>query len=198
MKKSAIFIVMAASVLALSGCAKVNENLVAGKVEVNTVLVKEDGTVQSALVGDLDKAYYKVDEFKAFAEEEIAKYDEKAGEDAVVLRSFEVKKKSVKVMIDYDSVGNYSAFNKMELSSMTTEDAKGLDTLPDQFISAKDGAKVSVDEALADGELKVIVVNEPLDVRVQGKVKYYSNGDLLNDTAVQTSEEGTAFLIYKP
>jgi hypothetical protein len=197
MKKSVLYIFLLTSLFALTGCNG-QKSLNADNIEVNTILINSDGSVQSAIVGEFDKPYYSEEEFNNFVDEQVTSYNETYGEEAVKVKSSKVKDETAKVILEYASIKDYSLFNRIDAEYLTAKEAVDNKNIPDSLINSKDGEKVSKEEALKDEDAKVIVFNEPLDVRIDGKVKYYSNAVLLNDNAVQSVEEGTSVVIFKP
>lgn len=197
MKRRVLYILLMISLFILTSCSG-NENLVADDIEENTLLFKENGAIQSAIVGDFDKPYYSEEEFKNFVNEEITEYNETKTKDAVTMKSFEIKEDYAKVILKFSNIEHYVLFNNVEAGYLSTEEALNHEDIPEEFIAVKDGEKISKEEALMDSKYKVIILSEPLDVRVEGKIKYYANSVLLNDKAVQTAEEGISVVVIKP
>lgn len=197
MKRRVLYILLMISLFILTSCNG-NQDLIADDIQVNTLLVKDNGSVQSAIVGDFDKPYYKEEEFKNFVDEEVTEYNETKTKDAVTIKSFEIKDDIAKVILKFSSIEHYATFNQVEAAYLTTKEALSREDIPDEFINAKDGETISKEEALNDDKYKVIILSEPLDVRVDGKVKYYSNSVLLNDKAVHSAEEGISVVVIKP
>ena len=55
---------------------------------------------------------------------------------------------------------------------------------------------VPVDELLQEEDLQVIRVSDEYDLIVGNKIKYYSNGALVNDTTIKTSKDGVTIVAY--
>ncbi|ROR26325.1 hypothetical protein EDD66_10847 [Mobilisporobacter senegalensis] len=196
MKRYVLYILLMISLFILTSCNG-NENLAADDIKVNTVLIKGNGGIQSAMVGDFDKSYYSEEEFKNFVDEEISEYNQTKTKDAVSMKFFEIKDNIARVILNFSNIENYALFNNVGAEYITTREAMDHENIPDEFVSAKDGTKVSKEEALIDEKCRVIILSEPLDIRVEGKVKYYANSVLLNDKAVQ-STEGISVVVIKP
>lgn len=77
-KKLGIFFCICAMMLAACGKAEIPE-----QVEENTLVVDQDGTIHSYLVGDFEMAHYDVPELTKMAMEETASYNGKAVVDKV-------------------------------------------------------------------------------------------------------------------
>lgn len=197
MKKLQITMLLVLCACLLAGCKKGNPSLKADDIKTNTLLVRNNGTVQSCFVEDFDKDYYSEDELNQFIQSAISEYAKTAGEKAVVMNSFKVNDKKAKATFTYTSIENYATFNNVEADVLSVEEAVSDERVPDTFVSAKRSDSVDKEKALSKKEYNVVIVNEPLDVIVDGTVVYYSNGLLLDDETVQSSSEGSTIIVYK-
>ncbi len=199
MKKFLLYTILALCLILSAGCKNKNRVITVEDVKNNTVLVKNDGTVQSATVEVFDKNYYNVDELKNFISGQIDKYNQTKGPESIVLDSLNLKDGNAVLVLNYSSLENYKAFNEVEAALTTTTDAKSSDLeLPDVYLSASDGAYASPDVALKNAKYKVLVLNEKTDVIVDGSVKYFANGTLLGKSKFETGSDGQSVIIYKP
>lgn len=197
MKRRILYILLMISLFIFTSCNG-NQDLIAKDIQVNTLLVNKNGAVQSAIVGDFDKPYYNEEEIKNFVDEEVTGYNETKTKDAVTIKSFEIKDNIAKIILKFSSIEHYATFNQVEAAYLTTKEALKRKDIPDEFINEKDGETISKEEALNDDKYKVIIISEPLDIRVDGKVKCYANSVLLNDKAVHSAEEGISVVVIKP
>lgn len=192
-----VFYILLLSVLLLSGCSG-NKNLIPEDIKVSTLLIKENSEIQSAIVGDFDKPYYNEEAFEAFVKEEIEDYNQSQTKEVVDVSFFEIKEKQAKVVLNFLDMKNYALFNNVFAKYISTEEALKDKNIPDEFICMKTEKKVTKEEALKEKKYKVIMVKEPLDIKVEGKIKYYANSVLLNDKAVHSADEGISVVVIKP
>jgi hypothetical protein len=182
----------------LAGCNK-NKAIVADDVKANTVLIKNDGTVQAATIENFDKDYYNLEELTTFINEKVNEYNQRNGADSVVLGELKLIGANAVLVLNFKGLGHYNSFADTNAVVTSTNSAKnGEITLPDTFLSAKDGAVISAAEALKNEKYKVLVVQENTEVLVDGTVKYYTNGTLNGKSKIQTSTEGDTIVVYKP
>lgn len=182
----------------LAGCSK-NKEIDSKNVESNTFLVKEDGSIEAATVETFDKTYYNLTELDSYVTDKISQYNTQKGTEAIAKKSLELKESDAVLVLTYDSVEDYNSFNGAEAMLLTTTQAKndGI-TLPDSFTAVKKGQSVTAGEALENKKYKVLVLKENLDVLLQGTIKYYSGGTLADKHNLQTAEDGSTVIIYKP
>lgn len=199
MKKITFCTILAFCFILLAGCNKKNKEIIIDDVKTNTLLVKNDGTVQAAFVEAFDQDYYNLTELNDYVSQEINKYNSEAGVDAVALGSLEIKDKNVVLLLNYTGLDHYSNFNQIDMVMMNLTDFPNSEViLPDTFYSAKNKEVVTKDTVMENEKCKVLIVNEGINVLVDGKVKYYSNGQLLDSSELQAASEGQTIIIYKP
>ena len=85
----------------------------------------------------------------------------------------------------------------MDLQVVHTEDIQGNLVLPEKFISADDGSSVSKDDVIKKDGLKLLIVNEPLHVQLDGTIKYYSEASITGDNVAEIAGEKTAIIVYE-
>lgn len=199
MRKLLLYTILALCLILSAGCKKKDRIITVEDVENNTVLVKNDGTVQAATVEVFDKNYYNLDELKGFITGQINQYNQANGPDSIIMDSLTLNNGNAVMVLNYSGVEHYNAFNKVKASLTTTADAKSSKMdLPDVYVSAKDGAYASPDVALKNNKYKVLVLNEETDVLVDGTVKFFANGKLSGKSKFQTGSDEQSVIIYKP
>lgn len=197
MKKWRLFALLIMCICLLAGCKKAYTTL-SGNVETNTILVKEDGKVQTAIVEDFDKEYYDQDTLKAFIEATVSDFNTLTGENTVKVGSLKINDEVAKVLFTYKDMDTYASFNDVEAKFMTVEEADANNLLPETFYDVKGTEEVSKSKILEKGKYKVIVLNEEYDVVVDGKIKYYSGAVPINSKTVQTTGKETSIIVFKP
>lgn len=182
--------------LALTACSKDIE-LTVENVENNTLVIREDDSLQVALVELFDKEYYDLEEFKSFISEEISNYNNKYGEASIVLDAIDKQEEKVVMILTYSNMEHYTLFNSVEGQLMGTNSAtQGDITLPESFYTTK-GESISAGQALEKDEYKVFAINENIRILVDGKIVYYYNGEYIDSQTLQSDNEEMTYLIYK-
>lgn len=198
MKKSILISLLCFMVVFLFGCSQ-DKTIDTKEVKTNTILLKNEGTVQAATVEIFDKDYYNSTELETFITEKINEYNGANTADSIALGSLEVKDGSAILLLNYKTLNDYNLFNETEVVFTSVEAAKsGSITLPEVFVSASDGAYVAPEVALKNNKYKFIVIKDNTEVIVDGKIKYFTNGKLLSKSRFQASGESESVLIYKP
>lgn len=198
MKKYFFAAILLLMILAVTGCSKKEINITAEDITTNTMLVKRNGTLQVAIVEDFSKEYYKLGELEEFVKKEISTYNQTAGNDAVTIKELSMKNGKAIMLLGYSGMAHYSAFNKVTAAYYSADTKDVSLELPDQFINAKNGTKVDRSTAFKNGKNRVLVVYEPYDIIVDGKVKYYSGNATMAEDVVKSSGEGATVVIYDP
>lgn len=180
----------------LTGCGKDIE-LTLENVENNTLVIREDDSLQVALIELFDKEYYDLEEFKSFISKEISNYNNKYGEASIVLDAIDKQEENVVMILTYSNMEHYTLFNSVEGQLTGTNSAtQGDITLPESFYTTK-GESVSAEQALEKDEYKIFAINENISILVDGKIVYYYNGDYIDSQTLQSDNEEMTYLIYK-
>lgn len=200
MKKFVLCTILVFTFILLSGCGRKNIKLKTDDVDVNTVVIKKDGTVQAATVEEFNKDYYNLDELKDFITKEINKFNSSVGSDtAITMDSLEMDEEDAVLILTYQNLDTYAAFNEVEAVTLGVDALQGENVeLPDVFVKEDDGAYVKQDVALKNGKYKLVMIKDNIDLMVEGKIKYYANCILVNSYTIQTAPEGASVIVYKP
>lgn len=197
MKKALYILLLITCIPILTGCKK-NLDLTLENTDRSTLLVKEDGKIQAAILDVFDKDYYDITEFTQFINQEVESYNEKNGEGTIILDEVDKINNQVILILTYNSIKDYTSFNHVEGDLLSVQDAKSSDlNLPEIFYNKK-GASLSKEEALEKDKNFVFYLKENIKVLVNGKIQYHSNGDLISKSEVQATEDDVTFIIYKP
>lgn len=201
MKKRVLLLTLICAVFLAVGCNKKTEekdiSLSINKVKVNSLLIRKDGSIQSSAIETFQKEYYNKEELQQFIEKKIGYYNAKYGEDSVTLHSLEEKDENAILVLNYKSMEDYERLYGIETKHYTMEEAIAADVIPDTMkIVDKDG-QASKQEVEENQNCKVVIVNEELDVIVNGTILYYDNGAILNKTTMQSIGDGRSVIVYK-
>ncbi len=199
MKKYIFAAILLFAILTTAGCSKKDINITAEDITANTMLVKRNGKLQVAILEEFDKEYYKLSELEEFVKKEITAYNQVAGSEEVTIEELSLKNGKAVMMLGYTGMAHYSAFNKVAAAYFSADTKNVALELPDQYVSAKNEKKVDRASAFKDGKSRVLVVYEPYDIIVDGKVRYYSeNATIDTDDVIHSSEDGITVVIYEP
>lgn len=196
MKKYMFCILFFGCICIMISCGSKN-NLKAGEAEVNTILVKKDGTIQSSLVEEFNKKYYDKTELKDFIEKEVSNYNKKAGGDKVTVSSLEVKDGIASVVFTYANIQDYAEFNQVEAELISASEARDKSIISDDFIDISTNETVAKEKAFEEDNDLVLIIGEQLNITVEGKLKYYANAAVLNQTTVQATGENNTVVVFK-
>ena len=205
----------------LGGCAFANRGM------MTELQADENGKLVHTIVEKADKSF-EIGELEQYVKDEIASYsgapaetssaasdasDEKSSKDSagsagIELQSCRIKDGNVQIRIDYDSYEDYMRFNGTRCFFGTIEDAgKEGYAFDGTFLNEKgkpdEEANASIQERAS--EWKVLIVEEPMRVRVPDKILYTSenmettgrttavyNGEKTTETASSVSESASA------
>lgn len=195
------------SITMLAGCSKYKISMNARNIENNTIGIKKNNVIQSAVVEQFDEPYYQEDELEEFIDKEITKYNTKVknenGEgsdekDAITKKSFHVDEENASVVMNYNTITDYSVFNNIEAKILTAKDAATepiVQSLPN-MTSFKDDKEVTTDSALNHDAIYVLIIKEPVEVKVEGTILYYANATKEGKKSVQTQGDKEAVIVY--
>lgn len=203
MKKIILCIVLILSLCLLGGCQSKGEKLKTDKVTVNTISVFKNGSVQVGAVEDFDKNSFDEEDLKLFIDESIQNYNSEKQSGEVKLGSLSVQNNQAVLILEFDSIDTYidftyADFENIEGVNIPVSEALNKDLKSEEFIDAATGEKVSKEEALDGEKNKALILNEEIEVIVEGKIKYYSNAALLNKKTAQTGKKGISVIVYTP
>ncbi len=200
MKKAVLYTILVISFILLAGCKRKNIKLNTKDAEANTVVIKKDGTVQAATVEEFSKEYYSLDALSNFITKEINKFNKTVGsETAITIDSLEMNGKTAVLILTYQNLDTYAAFNEVEAVTVGVDALSSSKLeLPDVFVKEDGGAYVKQEEALKNEKYKVVMINDNVNLMVEGSIKYYANCILVNSYTIQTAPKDASVIIYKP
>ena len=192
MKKFAFLSVMVVMIVTLAGCKKGNVSIKTSGIEANTMLIKSDGVVQVATIEEFNESYYDLEELKVYINNNLAEFNQSVGnETAVVLDSLDKKNENAIMVLEYANMEYYAKFNETEAKLLTAVTDSDVEELPDTLLSAQEEGTILGSELASLEDVKVVILKEEINLIVSGKIKYYSNGTLVDKNEIQTSAEGT-------
>lgn len=199
MKKVILGAMLLLSLLGIAGCTNKDISIITEEVSVNTFVAKANGQLQVATVEEFDKDYYNLKELTEFVAKEIDLYNQKAGGNKITMDDLQKKNGKAIMLLSYSDMGQYTAFNNVTAAYFNGGITDISLDLPSSLVSAKEGNATDTMEVLSNQKYKILVMYEPYDIIVDGKVVFYSdNAVLVDKNKVQSSAEGATVIVFKP
>ncbi|NLP16830.1 MAG: hypothetical protein GX379_07325 [Clostridiales bacterium] len=199
MKRTLICIILILSILMLAGCRKEEIFITSDDIINDTMLIKRNGSMYVAIVEDFDKSYYNLSELNEFVTKEVNAYNNKVGSEEVTIEELELKNGKAVLILKYTKMAHYSAFNNMPAAYFSADTENVALELPTSYVDAKKDIMVDKDVAMKNDKNKVLVIYEPYEVIVEGKIKFYSdNAKYIDENKVSSNSEDMAVIIFRP
>ncbi len=199
MKKFAFCAMLLLLVLGTAGCNKEEKIITVDEVSTDTILAKANGVLQVATVEDFDKSYYNLEELKDFITKKIDAYNKKAGSEKIKINDVKLKSGKAVMLLTYSGMDQYASFNNVTAAYFNGGITENPLDMPETLVNVKDGSLASTQEVLQNGKYKILVMTEPYDIIVDGKIKYYSeNAVLSEDKTIKGAEDGMTIVVFKP
>lgn len=191
MKKIALLSIMMIMIVTLAGCKKGTLTIKTSSVSENTMLIKKDGRVQVAIVDTFDKSYYSVDEIDSYIKDELTKFNQTVNNnDAIKLVDLEKVKDNIVMVLEYQTFDYYTQFNKVEGNYYSTLTSEVQSKLPQILFNTKDEA-IQGSEVTFEENYKVVELKEEYNLMIDGKIKYYNNGERSDNNQIKSQASGT-------
>lgn len=197
MKKVILCSIIILSLIGLAGCSNKEIKLDAGEIKVNTMLVKSNGQLQVAFVEEFNKPSYNLEDLETYVTSQINSYNKKNGNELIQLMELDTKDGRAVILMSFAGMEQYSTFHDFYGAYFTVNAINDNITLPDNFVNYKDGKLVSKDIILKNGNDKVVVVDQAMDIVIEGDIKYYSENAVLEDkNEIKSAAEGLTFIVF--
>lgn len=180
----------------LAGCGGSGKAVV---TDTTTIEVKKNGSVTHTIIEDFSaEEYYDLDRLKNAMQQACDAYNAGAGEDAVTVESAEVTDTKVTVIMKYRDAPAYAGYNQQALFAGTVKDAfnAGYDLNVELLSAKEEGKTIGKEELLGMGEKDIVIVREAVDVRVSGRVLYYSDDVIPSSDAKTVTVTDANVLTY--
>lgn len=171
------FILTLALTLSLAGCGEFQKS-------VNSLEIDSGGNVKAFSISEFDKGYYSGTELRKQILDSVSEYNESAKDERISLNSCTVSRKKARVILKYKSIEDYATFNNVLAWSGTITSAikDGYFDKDTAVISSDGTLKTTIGEIddnsggkrtlLRESNLNVLIVEEPLMIKVPGKIMY--------------------------
>ena len=169
MKRHSIAIFLTV-LLSLTGCGGIE------KAKESTVTVSDEGVVTEALIEEFLSEDYDETELEKSIREMVDIYNTESGKDAVKIMKIQVKEGEATALLQYESDEVYREFNQVDFFTGTVGQAKEEGFTFAETFQDTEGKEVAlgiIPDSCTDQQL--IIIREPLNVLVPGKILYVSN-----------------------
>ena len=169
MKRRSIAIFLTV-LLSLTGCGGIE------KANESTVTVSDEGVVTEALIEEFLSEDYDEKELETSIRQMVDTYNTESGKDAVKIMKIQVKEGEATALLQYESDEVYREFNQVDFFTGTVGQAKEEGFTFAETFQDTEGKEVAlgiIPDSCTDQQL--IIIREPLNVLVPGKILYVSN-----------------------
>lgn len=169
MKRRSIAIFLTV-LLSLTGCGGIE------KAKESTVTVSDEGVVTEALIEEFLSEDYDEKELETSIRQMVDTYNTESGKDAVKIMKIQVKEGEATALLQYESDEVYREFNQVDFFTGTVGQAKEEGFTFAETFQDTEGKEVVlgiIPDSCTDQQL--IIIREPLNVLVPGKILYVSN-----------------------
>ncbi len=193
-RKIPIAAALMAGVMLLGGCEMLEQNKWTPQ-EPAAISIDEDGVVTEIIQETLDEAYYDAAELQNMITSEVKEYNDKNGEDTIIVKEMEAAEGKISLKMEYASAADYASFNNTEFYYDSIIGAQLSGYLFD--VSYKkvsngvvQGSSVSGSEVIKRMDKQVLILRAPMEVHVPGDVLFTStNADVLAADVVNATGE---------
>ena len=167
----------------------------AKQYDVNTLIVKGNGSLLEVSVEDFKDSSVDADGIKTYVEEQVDAFNENSESD-IKIKSINTEDMShVKLVLSYKDIESFDSFNLLDYSMVDIDDAKEAD-LTGSFTSSED-KKTSPSDIMNESKGKILTVTEATDVVIKGNILYYNDEVSVKDGVATTSGNKNAIIIFK-
>ena len=185
MKKIKLLVGVLFVAILAAGCTNVSED-----AKVDTFILNKDNSITDVSVEDYSDSSFKIDDLESFVKDSVVDYNEKNGDDSIVVKSYTEDKKVVKLVMEYATIKDYNNFNN---TTYTVEKVSKADL--DGKVKDMDGKKVSVDDV--EDTYRVLTINASTDVYVKNSKYYSTNLKMSEDKVFTNADEEVGYIIFK-
>ena len=198
MKRIALCTILLLLFLGVAGCTKEDLTITAEEVTADTLIARKNGELQVATVEDFNKSYYNLEELKDFVKKQVDAFQSGTGEDEISIDEVEERENKAIMILTYSGMNQYAAFNKVTAAYFTGGVQNISMKLPETLVSVKDNSLASTKEIMDNEKNLILILKEPYQIVVEGKIKYYSeNSKLLDENTLQGAEDGTTIVVFR-
>ncbi len=189
-KRIVYFLGMLLLIMMIGGCG---EEPTGSYISIN-----KDGTITQKIVESFAEENYDIEELRSKTKNELDTYA--AGSELTELTEEDGK---VTLIMDFDSLASFNAFNQTNLFAGTVKEAleagDGKYFADVKLVDAKKEKEVPIEDITGNEELSVVIFEEDTIYQVSGNLQYMSdNLELVSKKSVRLKkdQQGPGYLIY--
>lgn len=181
----------------MTGCGSNDEDY-----DETTVIIDKKGGITHRIVESFDKDYYSEDELRQDINDELTAYCKDKDEKAAQLVSLEIKDNVATAEIKFAGCEDYAAFNDVDFFYGTINDAIEKQYPTDVTLKGRgdDDEPIGKYEFESLGSSKIVVVSEPVLLKLPGKIAYTTaNIDVIDDDKAHMDSDsvGVGYIVLK-
>lgn len=184
-----LFIILAIAIVLMILAVLNSKGFFYKKAEVSTIVVNSDGSIIAEEISKTEGLSQGKDDIKKYVEDSVAAFNKKAGTEKVRVEAvdFNEKEGEAYVRTRYTDSESFQGYTQYDYFSGTVAQAqtRGYD-FGTTFYPVENGiagTPVTREELNDASILKVVIINDPTNIRVNGKIRYLSteNTRLVSD-----------------
>ena len=192
-----VFLLMLLMLTLLTGCEKKDEDYAE-----TAIIIGSKGIITNEIVEPFDKSYYDEEELRNTIDKELALYCQNSGnEDSCMLDSLSVTDSVATARIEFRDYEAYAGFNEVDFYYGTVEEAMQKGYTSDVTLkSAVDETTISRYEFESLAESSIVVVSEPVLVKLPGRIAYTTaNIDVIDKNLARMASDsvGVGYIVLK-
>lgn len=205
-KKLGVCVALLLTVLLLGGCSESD----VFEPTTDTLYIRKDGTLTEAVFDTLDKDYYDSSELRTFVEDAVKEYNNtNAGKNKayaaeeeilpVAVAEYLAEGRSVKLVLNYASVEDYTAFNAGHGLGGDLEYTTVAHVNFGSNMTKPNGDEVDAATVSKKSEHHVVIATGKTLIQIQGKVTYMSENATKvekNLVSIDAMDE-PAYIVFK-
>ena len=168
-RAAAALLLAAAALFALAGCGFEKE------ADVTTLFVDKEGVLTQLLIEPLEDGSYTQSDLTAYINYEVDSYNKEHGEDSIIREESSISGRFVTIRLTYASAEDYARFNQVPCFQGTLAEAQAEGYSFNATFLNKDNASLKGVVVLEeDPEYKILIIQEPGQIKVDGTIMYVS------------------------
>ena len=150
--------------------------------QVTSISLDKNGKITNTIYEEFGEEHYDIQELTKMAENEISAYNSECLREKIFLESVDSVSDGayVKMIITYETPGDYSGFNKTSLFYGTVQDALDRGYNFSNDLIDENGLKISQDAIDANLDNHVIITNDKSVIIAPYNILYTSEGIILD------------------
>lgn len=194
MRKRLHLVILIMCVFLVTGCNKSSSKYTATE---NTLYITKDYHITTVMYESL--GYYGgIDTFNTLDDSRMIEYNYSVKGIAVERKSSEVVDNRIKYVTRYNSFFDYAAYCGIEFMTGTLEEALVVYDIDKIEFTDTTGNKVLGETLKQNTGYYIIIIQQGIDIEIDGKVVYYTdNVSLSGDGHVTTTADEISYIIFK-